>query len=243
MPFFLAGIAVLALLLIASKGITAMDPRRMAAAMRTMTGAALVGLAGFLAVRGLIVLAIPVFVAGAGILGWRTPFGFPFPGGFPGGGFGGFSGPRPAGRSSRVRTGLLAMELDHDTGEMDGEVLHGRFAGSRLSGLPEASILALLGDAYDDDPQSARLLEAYLDRRQPGWRKQRSGDKAKAERGGNGAMSRAEALDVLGVDDAATEDEIRRAHRALMKRMHPDQGGSTYFAARLNEAKDTLLKG
>src|SRR5665213_1671950 len=56
-----------------------------------------------------------------------------------------------------------------------------------------------------------------------------------------GPMSRAEALKVLGLDEGASEDDIRAAHRRLILQNHPDKGGSDYLASKINEAKDVLL--
>lgn len=56
-----------------------------------------------------------------------------------------------------------------------------------------------------------------------------------------GAMSRTEALSVLGLSEGATKDEIIAAHRRLIRQAHPDKGGSSYLAAKINQAKDVLL--
>ena len=54
-------------------------------------------------------------------------------------------------------------------------------------------------------------------------------------------MSAAEALQVLGLEPGASREEITAAHKKLMQRIHPDKGGSSYLASRINQAKDLLL--
>ena len=94
------------------------------------------------------------------------------------------------------------------------------------------------------DAESVALLESYLDRRFPVWRQNAQGDTAGGQRraAASGKMTDEEAYQILGLQPGAGRDDISRAHRALMKKLHPDQGGSTYLAARVNEAKDTLLR-
>ncbi len=148
-------------------------------------------------------------------------------------------GATQSGSISTVRTAYLELSLDHATGTMSGRMLAGRFAGQPLSGLTAADRAACLDELRANDGQGARLFEAYLNRTFPGWEGGTAGAGRAAPRG---AMGIEEAYLVLGLDPGATRSEIQAAHRNLMKRFHPDQGGSNYLAAKVNEAKDVLLK-
>ncbi len=158
-------------------------------------------------------------------------------------------GPTP-GQASDIETAYLRMRLDHDTGELDGTVLDGSFRGRQLSELAPADLKALLQECRVNDPQSTPILESYLDRVHGGeWRgaeeqagDSRSGGRSSAAPGGR-AMTVEEAYDILGLAAGAGKDEIRDAHHKLMLKNHPDHGGSTYIAAKINQAKDLLLGG
>ncbi|HEY5720345.1 MAG TPA: molecular chaperone DnaJ [Gammaproteobacteria bacterium] len=157
------------------------------------------------------------------------------------GAFGG-ARPRPAQRST-VNTATLRMELDHDSGDLDGEVLRGRFAGQRLSALAFPQLLELLRACRADDPPAAALLESYLERMHAeAWQADAAEDHERgAEVAPAASMSAAEAREILGVAADADADAIRAAHRRLIQRLHPDRGGSSYLAAQINRAKDLLL--
>lgn len=145
------------------------------------------------------------------------------------------------GQASDVETSHLAMGLDHDSGRMWGRVKAGRFAGAELADLDMPGLVDLLAELAAADPEGVPLLEAWLDRAHPDWREQAAQGAQPPARPASGPMTRDEALAVLGLEAGATEAEIRAAHRRLMRAMHPDQGGSDWLAARLNEARDTLL--
>lgn len=170
------------------------------------------------------------------------------------GGFGPFGGggaKASSGQASQVEAAYLRMSLDHDSGRMDGEVLEGQFKGRALSVMGLIDLLSFRQE-ISRDHDSLSLLEAYLDRAHVGWRDEAGADSG-AEAGAqnqdegpsrqtNGPMTRDEAYRVLGLDNGADAKTVKAAYRQLMSKMHPDRGGSPYLAAKINEAKDILLK-
>jgi hypothetical protein len=229
----LLGLVALVLLLVAIRAFTLANPQVLVRQLRIGAGVAVLAGAGFLVFRGLVGYAMSLAALGSWLL-WGTG-GLPW-GGFPGG------AQKSAGQTSRVVTDHLEVELDHDTGAITGQVRKGRFAQRELESLAPIEMAQLWQDCRFADPQSAQILEAYLDRVHPSWRE----DLSRAEGGdggpASGKMTREQALDVLGLEPGASADDIRRAHRELMMKVHPDHGGSTFLAAKLNEAKDVLLK-
>lgn len=142
---------------------------------------------------------------------------------------------RTNGSASTVTSRILKMQLSHDNGSLEGEVLEGPLQGRQLSTLSEAEFIDLLKYCRQNDVQSARLLETYLDKRfGDSWHKDDSNTTETS------ATDRA--YQVLGLELGASKDEIIEAHRRLMQKLHPDRGGSDYLAAEINQAKDLLLK-
>ncbi len=231
MQFLLLGLAALLLFLIAARGYTMANPQVLARQLRIGAGVVVLAGAGLLVVRGLVGYAMTLAALGSWLL-WGTS-GFP---GLPG------RAQKSPGQTSRVVTEHLEVELDHDTGDIRGRVLKGFFAGRQLEDLAPAEMAHLWQDCRFADPQSAQIVEAYLDRVHPTWREDLARAEGEHAAGPDGRMTREQALEVLGLKAGASEDEIRRAHRELMMKLHPDRGGSTFLAAKINQAKDVLLR-
>ena len=147
------------------------------------------------------------------------------------------------GQTSTVETRFLRMTLDHDSGDMDGDVLEGGYQDCLLSQMSLDEVLNLFAECQEEDPESASLLEAYLDHTHHGWREHTT-QKTRSEEAttNSGPMTQEEAREILGVGKDATEQEIVHAHRKLMHKLHPDRGGSDYLASKINLAKDCLLE-
>jgi hypothetical protein len=237
MPYVILGIAVLIGLMLLARGFVNAEPKQLAHTLKwtgiVLAGALVVYLA---ATRQIEWLFSAAAVAAPFIMRWRRMRG-------PMRGWGNSS--PSSGQSSTVETRLIRMSLDHDSGTIDGTVLEGTLAGRKLSELQLAQLLALLRECRVADEQSASVLEAYLDRTQKSWRDTdaETADEKRSRAWGRSstALTREEAFKVLGLEPGATPEQIKEAHRRLMRSYHPDMGGSDYLAARINEAKDLLL--
>jgi hypothetical protein len=239
MPYILLGVAIIVLLALVARIFLTADPAKLARGLRW--GAIILG--------GLVVFFLllseefaPAVGALAALLGlalrghmlWTR--------------LRAAGGPQP-GRRSEVETDFLRMTLDHDSGAMSGTVRKGAQRGRRLDELTAAELEALLRQCRVEDEASARLIEAYLERARPGSRDAEAGgdepaggrrqEKTAARPGA--AMTPEEAYEILGLAPGAKVADIKAAHHRLMLKLHPDQGGSTYLAARINLARDLLL--
>lgn len=242
MPWLVLGIAVVIGLLLIGRGLFGLDVKRAIVVLLwiAVMFAALVGI--FMLIRAggsffyiLGALLLPL------ILRWRAVRQF----------MRNLGGPSP-GQTTGVETRFLRMNLDHDSSTLDGMVLDGQFRGRRLSELQPADLSELLRECRVEDEQSATVLEAYLDRTfGASWRtgEEPGGGAGAGDRQGGGrsspwsagSMTRDEAFEILGLEPGATKEAIKEAHLTLMKKNHPDQGGSNYLATKINQAKELLL--
>ncbi len=238
MGTFIIGLILLAGGYFGLRYVRSQSPAKRAELLRRAGGALALIVALWLVLRGSYLFALPLAFFGYFAL-WR-PMGFS----------------RQADqraenvRLASVRTALLEMSLDQATGALAGHVLAGSFTGRELASLSRTDLAQLWRECRAGEAQSRQLLEAYLDRRWPEWRAEMprgvggDGASGSGQSGGTSVrapMTRQEAFEVLGLPASAGLEDIKSAHRNLMKRLHPDQGGSNYLAAKINEAKEVLL--
>ncbi|MGD9784833.1 MAG: DnaJ domain-containing protein [Hyphomicrobiaceae bacterium] len=231
MRFFLLGSLALIAALLLVRWFVRANPAQLARGLTLGGGVAALAAGALLMARGAAAAAVPLAMLGLWLLSGRSHTTFkPF-------------GQRSQGQWSRVTTDHLEMELEHDTGAIRGRVLKGIFAGRQIERLLPQELALLWQDCRHVDPQSAQIIEAYLDRVHPSWRDDVARGERRMASGDDGRMSAEEAYEILGLKPGASRDDIRRAHRELMLKLHPDRGGSTYLASKINEAKDVLLDG
>ncbi|MGP8231643.1 MAG: DnaJ domain-containing protein [Methylovirgula sp.] len=235
MPYILAGVLILYLALYGVGAFTRANPAALALGLRRFASLAVLALAGLALLRGSLDGAVVLGALGLWLLvAGKSPRAR-------------FTAGRRTGTTSRLRSAVIEMEVDHASGVMCGTVLAGPDEGKSLAHMTREQCEALHKLCLGEDPEGARLLEAYLDCRFPGWRAARNEGADPRSRRAHadarpGVMSEDEAYEVLGLHKGATRDDVMRSHRSLIKKLHPDHGGPTDLAARVNEAKDVLMR-
>lgn len=141
-------------------------------------------------------------------------------------------------RTSQVRSAHLEMTLNHETTNIDGRILTGKHQGQVLSDLALHDLLGFYAEVQTDE-QSAKLLETFLDRAHPEWRDQL--DERGYRHQQTSQLSRDEAYWLLGLEPGSSEEDIREAYHRLIKRVHPDSGGSAALMVQITTARDKLL--
>ncbi len=235
MLFLLGGVVILGGLLLLGYLFVNADPRKLARNFKWIglgLGVALV--AALILTERFSLLWLPLMI---GLPMWRRLRSL----------WNGIRGPT-VGSSSDVTTPFLRMSLDHDTGSMTGTVLRGQFVGARVEELRRSDLIALLRECRTEDEEGARLIEAYLDRVDPGWRDDLggagsgAGDGRTRRPGSSQDMTADQAHEILGLAPGADAAAIKEAHHRLMKQLHPDHGGTDYLASQINRARDVLLR-
>ncbi|WP_413203469.1 hypothetical protein [Rhodospirillum sp. A1_3_36] len=246
-PLFILGLLLLVGLILLAKWFVNTEPRHVLRSLYWVAGLSIVGSGLFLVLTGRLGWAAATLAAALpwGLRLLRILGGIGLLKGAFGGGSRGGAGSSGRDRISEVMSVYLRMKLDHNTGGMTGEVVAGPLAGRSLASLDEEELKGLI-QLVSADPDSQALLESWLDRERPGWRASDAesgesvGPGARGQ-GGDGPMTRAEALLILGLEEPVDAEVIAATYRRLMRQAHPDHGGSAWLAAKINQARDVLL--
>jgi hypothetical protein len=231
MQNFLTALAALVIVLTLLQAFAGTELAQKAGRARQFMGWAAVGIGGVLLLRGSVAAALGLLGAGAFAL-LQQP-----------GSFGGLGLPwfflSMFAKGERHLTPHLDVMAKKDTGRLTGKVIAGFFKGRRIEGLKPVELVHLWSDCQVGDAKSAGLIATHLDHCAPQWRAHLAG--ASAAQAPATSMTEAQALDILGLQPGATAADVRRAHKDLMLKLHPDRGGSHTLATTVNAAKDALL--
>lgn len=233
LPWFILGLCLLAALFLGARWFVNADPKLLARIVKWGGLGLVAAVVVFLGLTGRLAVALPALLALFFL--FRRFRGFRLPG---------LRAPPSPGQTSEVETANLEMTLDHDSGEMHGRVLRGRHAGASLEDLEFAQLLEVMDECRRQDEQGAQVLVTYLERMHAeAWAAHAGSAEGEGTPAGAPRMTPTEAYEILGLEPGATEADIKDAHRRLMRKNHPDHGGSTYFASKINQAKEVLLAG
>src|SRR5688500_18794869 len=154
MATLIAGVVAVVLLYLLLQMFRAANPVMLARVIKIAGGVVALAVAAFTGIKGELAVAIPLGIFGAGLLGW-SPFGGASGFGNIGGMFGGAR--RSSGQASRVRSQFLDMSLDHDSGQLTGQIVAGPHASHSLDEFDLPQLTAMMPGF---DAESVSLLES-----------------------------------------------------------------------------------
>lgn len=134
-----------------------------------------------------------------------------------------------------LTTAWLIVEYDLVNRSLDGTVIQGQFLDKKLSQLNDSELSTLLTEVKQDFQSRAAINAFIMARKGKDSAQQNTAPPSDA------SLSVTQAYEILGLKQNATPDEIKKAHKLLMQKIHPDRGGSSYLAAQINAAKARLL--
>ncbi len=153
---------------------------------------------------------------------------------------------RSSGQQSEICTRWLKMTLDHDSGAMQGEIIGGSYRGRTLQQLSIPELADFYQQCRAQDTEAVRLLDAWIQRHHPDewqqWQQQQQNRQRSGGADNSDELSLEDAWEILGLQPGASREEILKAHKRMMVRVHPDKGGSNYLASKINRARDLLLE-
>ena len=117
---------------------------------------------------------------------------------------------------------------------VEGSVIDGPHKGKNLQDLTNDELVELANFYKEKCKRSYYLVMVLLQKAGSQQQQQQFVD--------NSTLTREEAVQILGLPENFTEEDIKLAHRKLMQKLHPDKGGNAWLASRVNLAKDILLK-
>lgn len=136
----------------------------------------------------------------------------------------------------------LKAQVDLQTGDVTGEVLAGPMEGKNIADLTNEELAELRSYYKDKDKRAYYLVYVVMQRRNTQAHSQSNGQAGQKTFVDAGNLAVSEAVQILGLEDNYSKDDVIAAHRRLIQKLHPDRGGNDYLASQVNLAKDTLLK-
>jgi hypothetical protein len=193
--------------------------------------------------RGLFAFAVPLFIM-AYLFIRNTDFPLELPWSKEGRGMRNTNAQNHGPRNPVISSQFLKIIINPEKNELSGKVIRGVKGGQGLDSLSLADLNELLIFYSSKDKASEQILISYMDLNHGSWRKEMRGyyeSEDKLVSSTSSRITRREAIEILGLSSHPTNEEVKANHRLLMKRFHPDQGGSPFLAAKINMAKDCLL--